>query len=209
MPTPSETILGEFMDAWAAGRRPDVDAYLARAPETEREDLARQIHAYLLLAPAPALDDGQRAAIAGEALTEAVVAMPDEAGLWPALLPSLRHRIQLRRDDLVARLAAALGVGEAEQKVARYYHGMEAGTLDPAGVSRRVLAALAALLGVEVGELEEAGAYEGFRATGPQVAFGRALEASEAPLMAASPAAGAGAAEEPWDTVDELFRGGR
>ena len=212
MSTPNDTILSEFMDAWAAGRRPDVDEHLARAAEAEREDLARQIHAYLLIAPSPALDEAGRAAIAGEALTQAVVAMPDEAGLWPALLPSLRQRMRLRRDELVAQLADALGVRGAEPKVGRYYHDMETGTLDPSGVSRRVLAALAPLLGVEARELEEAGAYEGFRAPGPQIAFGRAIDAesSEAPLYAAPPAAAAGgAAGQPWDEVDELFRGGR
>lgn len=210
MSTPSETILSEFMDAWAGGARPDVDAYLDRAPEVEREDLAREIHAYLLVAPEPRLGERQRAEIDAEGLTRAIVAMPDEAGLWPTLLPSLRKRARLRRDELVAQLAEALGVGSARTKVARYYHGMEAGTLEPAGVSARVLTALAPLLGVGVTELEEAGSFEGFRATGSQVAFGRAVEASEAPLLAAPAAAAAGAAaEEPWDDVDELFRGGR
>ena len=41
------------------------------------------------------------------------------AATWPALLPRLRDRARLRRAELVARLAAELGVGGREAKVAR------------------------------------------------------------------------------------------
>src|SRR3954451_25050853 len=135
--TSSETLLSEFIDAWTSGGRPDAEAYLARAEPSDRDVLEREIHTFLLHAPTPRYSDAARAAIRSEPLTRAISEMPDEFGLWPTLLPSLRKRARLRRDELVAKLADVLGVSAGERKVARYYHGMEAGTLDPRGVSAR------------------------------------------------------------------------
>ena len=39
-----EQILGEFIDAWKAGERPDVDAYLARARESDRHTNQCKFH---------------------------------------------------------------------------------------------------------------------------------------------------------------------
>lgn len=200
-----ERILGEFVDAYASGGRPEVDDYLARAVPGERDALAREIAAFLEHAPAPRHGDAARAGIAAEALTRGIADLVDEPGLWPALLPALRRRARVRRDELTARLADALGVPGAVAKVARYYHGMEAGTLDPAGVSRRVLLALAPLLEVSARELEGAGAFGPPARMDMEVAFSRADMAASplevAPPMAASP--------EPPDEVDRLFTGGR
>ena len=79
------------------------------------------------------------------------------AGLWPAVLPGLRERARLKRAELVARLADALGVSGGEKKVADYYHRMEQGTLPASGVSDRVLEALGKLVGTSAAALRRAG----------------------------------------------------
>ena len=61
-----EQILGEFIDAWKAGERPDVDAYLARARKADRDELAAQLATWLEIAPTPRYDEATRAAIARE-----------------------------------------------------------------------------------------------------------------------------------------------
>src|SRR4051812_45252633 len=209
MSTFSDRLLSEFIDAWASGRRPDVDAYLAQADEVDRDVLEREIHTFLLHAPNPAYSDESRAEISAQPLTRAIGDMPDELGLWPTLLPSLRKRARLRRDQLATKLADALGASDAERKVARYYHGMEAGTLDPAGVSSRVLRALSGLLDVSERELEEAGAFHGFTRSAPQTAFGRSYDVASGELDAMSAMASPAMEAAAWDEVDELFRGGR
>ncbi|HEV2752902.1 MAG TPA: hypothetical protein VGV36_03580, partial [Solirubrobacteraceae bacterium] len=131
---------------------------------------------------------------------------------WPVVLPRLRARARLRRSELVARLAAALGVGDREEKVAGYYHAMEQGELDPAGVSDRVLEALARLTGTTAQALREA-------ATALQPGVGPA--AADAPIFArtarpepehlaslGAPPADAPAERFGRDVVDALFTGG-
>ena len=210
MSASSETLLSEFIDAWTSGARPDADAYLARAQPADREVLEREIQTFLLHAPTPRYSDDARAAIRDEPLTRAISQMPGELGLWPTLLPSLRKRARLRRDELVVKLAEALGVSASERKVARYYHEMEAGTIDPQGVSTRVLGALASLLGVSKRDLEEAGMFRGFSRSGPRAAFGRTYDVASGELQAMPAAMASPGTEEPaWDEVDELFLGGR
>lgn len=209
MSTSSESLLSEFIDAWSSGRRPDVEAFLTRAPSAEREQLADEIHTFLTHAPTPRFSDEVREQLRAEPLTRAIEQMPSELGMWPTLLPTLRKRARLRRDQLVAGLAGVLGAEGSEVKVGRYYHGMESGTLDPSGVSRRVLDALAGLLGVSSGELEEAGAFRGFHRAGPQAAFGRTYDVASGELQAMSAPASAADDREGWDEVDELFMGGR
>jgi hypothetical protein len=199
-----ERILGEFVDAYAAGARPEVDDYLARVAAGERDALAGEIAAFLEHAPAPRHGDVVRARIATEALPRAITQLVDEPGLWPALLPALRRRARMRRDELTARLAAALGVPHAAAKVARYYHGMEAGTLDPAGVSRRVLVALADLLAVAPRELEAVQPPAPLMAMDMAVMFSRADAPPPVEAMAPMPPP-----PEPPDEVDRLFTGGR
>jgi hypothetical protein len=208
MPTSSERLLSEFIDAWNAGQRPDVDEYLARAEDHEREQLVAEIRTFLDHARTPRFSTATLDVIRADPLVAQLSEMPDELGLWPTLLPRLRKRARLRRDDLVARLAGALGIGAGETKVARYYHGMEAGTLDPAGVSRRVLEALASILGVTSEELAAAGDFQGFHQAAPRAAFGRTYSVESDELDAVPAPASPGTPEE-WDEVDQLFRGGR
>ena len=54
--TSTEKVLGEFIDAWKAGERPEVDDYLQRVPESDRDELAEQLLSWLSVAPTPAYD---------------------------------------------------------------------------------------------------------------------------------------------------------
>src|SRR3954463_796711 len=144
----TERALSEFIDDWNAGRRPQVDEYLDRVPEAERAELANQLMTWLEIAPTPQYDDAAREAIAAEPVVqEAIGAMSSESGLWPALLPRLRSRAALSLRELASKLVSAVGLGgDAETKTERYLGELEAGSLDPGRVSRRVLEGLARVL---------------------------------------------------------------
>jgi hypothetical protein len=209
VPPETDRILSDFVDAWNAGRRPDVDTYLARAPDREREALAGEIATFLAFAPTPDYDDAALAAIRAEpAVLAAGRALEAPGGLWPQLLPRLRERAALSTGDLAARLVAALGLGaDREPKTRGYLEQLEAGALEPRGLSGRLLDGLARVLEVPRGALEGAGAFAAPPAPALFRAEGAAAEALRADLdvVADALAAPAGGA---WDDVDELFRGG-
>jgi hypothetical protein len=200
-----DALLSEFIDAWNAGRRPRLEDFLERAAPADRDALADDVATFVGLADAPALDP---AVVAAEPVVREVVAALDaQAGLWPAMLPRLRARARLRVDELAARLAAALGVRGAEAKTAGYLRAMEDGTLEPAGVSRRVLDALGRLLDADPAELAAAGRFAApaaaggalFRTDAPDPDVAERLDVLADALATPSPAT--------WDDVDRLFRG--
>ncbi len=209
--TDADRLLSEFVDAWNAGRRPRVDDYLARAEPGERDALAGALEDWLTLAPAPAYDEAARRAIRKEpALRAAADAVRRESGRWPELLPSLRERAGVRLRDLAARLTAAFGLTGEEDRTEAYLARMERGDLDPQRVSRRLLDALGAALGVSGAELARAG---GLRpsAGAPAALFRAEQDAAagfEEELDALSRAA-VTPAPAPMDELDRLFCGGR
>jgi hypothetical protein len=209
VPPETDRILSDFVDAWNAGRRPDVDTYLARAPDAERAALAGEIATFLAFAPTPDYDEAALAAIGAEpAVLAAGAALGTPGGLWPQLLPRLRERAALSTGELAARLVAALGLGaDRERKTRGYLEQLEAGALEPRGLSARLLDGLARVLEVPRGALEGAGALAAPPAPALFRAEGAAAEALRADLdvLADALAAPAGGA---WDDVDELFRGG-
>jgi hypothetical protein len=188
--TDVDHLLEEFIAADRSGVA-DPATYLARVTGPDRLVLAALIDGYLARAPRRAFD---RAAFEASGAARVVAALEG----WPALLPRLRERARLRPAELVARLAAELGVGGREAKVGAYYRRMEAGTLPSAGVSNRVLEALARIVGESAAVLRAAGTL----APPPPPA---------APARMAAPAAefavAAGAPPER-DEVDALFTGG-
>ena len=129
------------------------------------------------------------------------------AGVAP---PVYGARAHLAREDLTARLAQSLGVGDRTEKVHSYYHQMEVGSLPAEGVSQRVLDALGEIVGEKRAALRRAGtAPAGRGPTSEQVAFARTAQADfEAAAPAAAPEPGVTKADH-WDEVDELFRAGR
>lgn len=209
MPPDPDRILSEFIDAWNAGRRPDVDDYVGRADEPDRAPLASDIAAFLAFAPTPDYDDAALEAIRAEpAVIAGAAATRTAAGLWPALLPSLRARAALTTGQLAAALVGALGLSpDREPKTRDYLERLEAGELEPQGLSGRLLESLSRLLEVPRSALDGAG---GFRAEPAPALFrsevpGAGALRDDLDVIADALAAPAGA---DWDEVDELFRGG-
>jgi hypothetical protein len=197
-------LLEEFIAADRAGVA-DPAEFLARVDGLDRAELESLIDAYLARAPRRAFD---RPAFEASPAARVVASLAGSSGTWPALLPRLRDRARLKRAELVARLAADLGVGGREAKVASYYHAMEQGTLPSSGVSDRVLEALGRIVGESAAALRAAGTLAPPPPPAAPAAFARV--ASPAPEFMAAPAAGRGrAASVPErDEVDELFTGG-
>jgi hypothetical protein len=211
--TDVDRLLQEFIAADRGGEVPDPLAFLGRVPEGERAELSALLDGYLGRAPRRAFSPAEFSLSPARPLAEALDrSLSGSSGAWPAVLPRLRDRARLRRAEVVSRLAAELGAGDREAKVAGYYHAMEQGTLPAAGVSDRVLEALGRIVGESAGALRAAG-----RAmTGPPPAprGGRAFArvASPDPGYTAAPAAASSSGVEPSrrDEVDELFtQGGR
>jgi hypothetical protein len=197
-------LLEEFIAEDRAGGVADPAVYLARVSGLDRDELTALIDGYLARAPRRAFD---RAAFEASPARGVAASLAGTSGTWPALLPRLRDRAQLRRAEVVSRLAAALGAADREAKVAGYYHAMEQGSLPASGVSDRVLEALGRIVGESLEVLRSAG-----RATSspPPMASGRAFArvASPAPEFAA-PAAAAPppAPQTDRDEIDDLFAG--
>lgn len=203
-----DRLLSEFVDAWHAGERPRVEAFLDRAPAGQADELADLIEAFLDVAPTPDYSQETLAELMREpAVLASVEALEGRAGLWPSLLPRLRRRARLRRDQVVDGVVEQLGIEGKEAKAAQYVHELEAGTLATAGVSRRVIEALAGVLGTSAEELERAADFEGLRVAGAEPAFLRAPPDAEAPELRVDRRRQP--AETEWDEVDRLFLGGR
>ena len=210
-----EQVLGEFVDAWNAGRRPRVIEYLARVPEgPERDELAEQIGTWLEVAPAPPHDPGTRAQIRREpAVRHVLEAFGEDAGLWPAVIPDLRARAGLSVRQVAARLVGRFGVGGGnEDRAADYLERMERGELEAARVSQRLLDALGELLGASGATLADVGRLGG--ATRPAAAGGTLFRAGEdagdwvARDVEALSRAARTPAPPPMDELDRLFTGG-
>ncbi|MDP9385247.1 MAG: helix-turn-helix transcriptional regulator, partial [Actinomycetota bacterium] len=206
----------EFIDAWNAGRRPDVDDYVARAPAGERAALADDLVAFLSFAPTPAFTDASLEAIRAEpAVARALAAPGEQGGLLPALLVRLRERFGITTPQLAEELAPALGLrADQVEKTAGYLGRLEHGSLEPARVSRRVFEALARVFGVPRDELEGAADVGGW---GPRVSAAAApvfrADQDAAEAVASHLEVLADALEAPGgerrDEVDDLFLGGR
>jgi transcriptional regulator with XRE-family HTH domain len=210
VPPDPDRVLSDFIDAWNAGRRPDVDEHLARVEPDRRDELATDIAAFVAFAPTPDYDDAAIAAIRAEpAVASAAASARSGGGLWPALLPRLRERAALSTAQLATALVGALGLpADREPKARGYLERLEAGDLEPRGLSGRLLDALARLLGVPRDDLEAAGAF-GAPAPAPALfrAEGPAAEALRDDLDVIADALAAPGAGD-WDEVDDLFRGG-
>ena len=209
-----ERILSQFIDAWNAGLRPEADAYLERAPEEERAELAEDISSFLTWAPTPDYSAATLEQIAAEPIVQAALAAArGPGGLWPELLPRLRARAALSRTQVAAALVELLRLPSGSERKAETYLGrMEEGELEPTGVSRRLLDALARVLRVPVGELEGAGDLGAWRPPPPAPAaqFRAQAGAEESVREDLEVLARALSFQhEEWDEVDELFRGGR
>jgi transcriptional regulator with XRE-family HTH domain len=201
-----DMVLSQFIDAWNAGERPSVDAYLERVAPSDRDELVDRLEDWLLIAPSPAYGEQALEAIRAEpALAGALRVIAADPELWPEVLPRLRERAGLRVRDLAARVTAAFGLSGQEGRAEEYLERMERGDLDATRVSRRLLEALGNALGAE---LIRSG---GLRPAAPGRALYRAESDAgasfEQDLEALSQAAMA-PAPPPMDELDRLFVGG-
>src|SRR3954469_10832686 len=211
----ADRLFDEYMAEHRTGGRADPLEFLARASsDLERDELEALIDGFLARAPRRPWDGAAFAGSTAERVADGLErALTGEAGLWPVELPRLRERAQLRRADLVARLAATLGLAGREQKVAAYYHEMEQGLLPARGVSDRVLDALASIVGSTRDALRSAGQAVAPGSPPPPAAGGvfarrAAADADYAAPAPASAAEAGGPDGSEWDEVDDLFRGG-
>ena len=210
-----ERLRERFIAQFEAGIEHDPRAYLAELDGADRRELEALLDAYLDRAPRRTFDATAFAASPAQALVDDLEqSLGGQAGAWPVVLPRLRQAARIKRTDLVRQLAVRLGVADREAKVASYYHAMEQGTLEPSGVSDRVLDALAGLVGTTRERLREAA--EALTPRSPGQAAGDALFARTAipDLQSQAAMAPPGAPQTPeadhedHDEVDDLFLGG-
>lgn len=212
--TDPDRLFSEYLSATeAGGTPPDPQPFLDQVAPEQRRALARRIDEHLMTAPRRAWDPAAFEASLGSPVMRDIAASARGAsGLWPALLPRLRNAVQLRRQEVVTRLAGELGVPGREEKVRDYYHRMEQGLLEDEGVSDTVLEKLAGILGSSLDALREAGRALG-EAVAPEASAGGQLYARTAMADEAYPASpgteGAPPEQGGWDEVDELFTGRR
>jgi hypothetical protein len=207
-----ERLFTEFVERHLAGEDPDPWSYIDQLSGEEREELEELIDAYFVDAPPRAWDAAAYRGSNAERIADALDrSFRGQAGLWPAVLPRLRDRVQLTRGALVERLAEKLGVADRHEKVGVYYHEMEQGLLPSAGVSARVLEVLAGIVGTSADALRRAGEPLSGEPRGDSAAAVFARKARPAPEYEA-PAEAVDAREEERaperDEVDQLFTGG-
>jgi hypothetical protein len=205
-----ERLREQFIASFEAGERPDPRDFLTQLEGADQRELEALLDAYLAQAPRRRFDAQAFAESPARALVDDLdQSLSGVAGTWPVVLPRLRNAARLRRGDLVRRLAESLGVTGREAKVERYYHEMEQGLLPPAGVSDRVLDALASLLQTTRERLREAGASPAAGAgAAPAALFARTAAPTDDELAAMASAPAAAPEPEARDEVDELFLGG-
>ena len=135
-----DELFAEYASALGRGERPRAAEFLARAGE-DVDELAAMIDRLLRAAPRrdPTAEDAAR--LAGLLQTE------------PPIL-ELRLSRRLKRDDVVDRLLAALGLSpKSRSRLGAAYHELETAQLDPEGVDESVWSALATILAANVREL--------------------------------------------------------
>jgi hypothetical protein len=181
-------LFDEYAVRRQRGDRPDIDEYLARAGDAA-DELRDLIEGLLLMAPSPRPHP--------DSLAIARAILEEEPPL-----AALRVRRGARRADVVDRILRAFGFGDPQRaRVQDRYHELETGLLDPAGVDRGVIAAVAEALGVAVGDLPL------WRPGPPTLTAEAAMTRSAAPLPSpVTPPAGPAAPEDPsLAEVDRLF----
>jgi hypothetical protein len=211
-----DKLMKEYIAEHKAGGDADPRAYLDQVEGTDRAELEALIDAYLVRSPGQPWDEKGYAGSPAERVVESLQeSLAGASGSWPVLLPELRHRARIKREELVERLASALGVAGREEKVAYYYNQMEHGRLPPAGISDRVLDALAGIVGTTKAALRQAGEAVGTQDAEADAVYARVAPppppeyAEDAGMARPGDAAAPGAPDraEP-DEVDKLFLAG-
>jgi len=208
-----DRLFGEYIEQHLAGARPNPRDFTDQLAGEQREELVDLIDLYLLDAPSEPWDAAAfRDSPEARALEGFERALRGQAGLLPGILPRLRDRAKLRRDQVVSALAEKVGASGKEDKVAAYYHQLEFGDLPAEGVMDQVFDALGAILGVsgaalrKAGEAlapgggadEEAAVHARFAMPDEEYVSAEILDQASPDIVLE---------ERAWDEVDELFRG--
>src|SRR3954452_2350620 len=96
-----EQVLSEFIDAWNAGQRPDVDDYIARVPAEEQVLLGEELATFLTFAPTPEYSDAALTAIRAEI---AAAGAEETRPLFSTLLARLRESLGLSTAEVAGEL---------------------------------------------------------------------------------------------------------
>ena len=105
-------LLSEYIAEHRAGGEADPLAYLERAGDADRAELAALIDGYLARSPGREWDAEAYKGSAAERVAESVGrSLLGAAGMWPAVLPRLRHQARLTRN--AGRRAAERGARRA------------------------------------------------------------------------------------------------
>src|SRR5262245_19137684 len=106
-----DKLLSAYIAEHRAGGEADPLAYLHRADDAERNQLALLIDAYLERSPGQDWDPQAYSGSAAERVVDELNrSLHGAAGLWPAMLPRLRTQARLTRRQVVEKLIAALGI---------------------------------------------------------------------------------------------------
>ncbi len=160
MPPDPDRILSEFIDAWNAGRRPDVDDYVGQ----RRRARPRAAGVRHRRVPRVRADPGVRRRRArghpGRARRRRRGGRDPRARRPVAVAAAAAAKAggpEHGRSSPPRSSARSGSAGDSEPKTRDYLERLEAGELEPRGLSGRLLDGLARLLGVPRTELEGAG----------------------------------------------------
>jgi hypothetical protein len=203
-----ERAFWQAVDDLKEGEAKPIEDYLRLVPREQRDELGRML-ADLFLARGPAValgseSEGYRRAVA---IVDEVLGARGTAGVLPGALKAMRNARGIEPDAVVARLAADLDVhGEdGRRALARNYHRLETGNLLGSKLSRRLLASLASIFGVEAAEVTAAARPA---SRGPALrsapAMGRSGGDGGPPARPPSP----GPPDPEVERVERLFHGG-
>jgi hypothetical protein len=186
---PADAVINQLFDEWAAryarGESPDPLSYLERAG-AHADELARLMDGFLRLAP--------RSAPSDETL---LLARAWVSGASP--LVELRASRGIRREQVVDAVMGEFDIApERRDRVKGYYHELESGLLDPAGLDDRLVDLLARTLRAT------RDAILAWRPRSIPAAPAFRTAAWQEPLAAPSPPVGDASPDE----VDRLFRSG-
>jgi hypothetical protein len=206
--TDVDRLLRDYIERFESEGSVDPSDLMEKLGADERAKLSTLIEGYLEHAARAQQWDPEafEGSVADRAVQRAAEAWAAEAGELPVELVRLRNERKITREDLVTRLADALGVSGARGKVASYYHRLERGLLPTEGVSAKVWDALANLLGTSSDSLRDAAASAPSAEQATGVAYARLSRADKG--QASPAAASPGRVPDEPDEVDRLFTGG-
>jgi hypothetical protein len=204
-----ERAFWQAVDDLKEGEVKPIENYLRLVPRDQRDELGRML-ADLLLArgPAPTAEGGESSGYKrAVAVVDEVLGSRGTAGILPGTLKAMRNARGIEPDAVVEALAADFGVeGEGGRRaLARDYHRLETGNLLGSKLSRRLLASLAAVFGVDAADVTAAVRPA---AKGPALRSAPAMGRSGGAAAPSPSHPPSGPADPEVELVERLFHGG-